>query len=183
MTKKSIPAALSAVALLLSIIVRSEVMAKEPIIKLDASTPQKIGLIVGQSVVIESANSVRRISLAAPSLADAIVLTPRQVYLTGKAPGLTNLILWEGETVLAAYDVEISPDILRLKDKLHEILPQEENIRVTSFHDTITLSGTVSNAANLSRALAVAAPFGKVSNLLEVGRSESTRLNSSHHSI
>jgi len=91
------------------------------------------------------------------------------VYLTGKAPGLTNLTLWEGDSVLGTFDVEVSPDIVRLKEKLHEILPQEENIKVSSLHDTITLSGTVSSAANLSQALAVAAPFGKVVNFIEAG--------------
>ncbi len=98
-----------------------------------------------------------------------MVLTPRQIYLTGKAPGLTNLTLWEGDTVLATFDIEVYPDIVRLKEKLHEILPQEENIKVSSSNDAITLSGTVSNAANLSQALAMAGPFGKVVNLLDVG--------------
>ncbi len=146
----------------------SEAVATGNVIELDAAAPQKINLTVGKSIVIESPSAVKRVSLAAPAFADAIVLSPRQVYLTGKAPGLTNLTLWEGDTVLAAFDVEVSPDIVRLKEKLHEMLPQEENVKVSSLNDTITLSGTVSNAANLSTALAVAGPFGKVVNLLEV---------------
>ncbi len=150
-------------------ILTSEAVAKEFVITLDAAAPKKISLMVGKSVVIESPSAVKRVSLAAPAFADAIVLSPRQVYLTGKAPGLTNLTLWEGDTVLAAFDVEVSPDIVRLKEKLHEMLPQEENIKVSSSNDAITLSGTISSAANLSRALAVAGPFGKVVNLLEVG--------------
>ncbi len=147
----------------------TESMANENVVELNVAAPQKINLMVGKSVVIESPSAVKRVSLAAPAFADAIVLSPRQVYLTGKAPGLTNLTLWEGDSVLAAFDVEVSPDIVRLKEKLHEILPQEENIKVSSLNDTITLSGRVSNAANLSTALAVAGPFGKVVNLLEVG--------------
>ncbi len=143
--------------------------AEDSVIRLNTTIPQKISLIAGKSLVIESPVAVKRVSLAAPAFADAMVLSPRQVYLTGKAPGLTNLTLWQGDTVLAAYDVEVSPDIVRLKEKLHEMLPQEENIQVFSSHDTITLSGSVSNSANLSRALAVAGPFGKVVNLLDVG--------------
>lgn len=142
--------------------------ATEPIIKTETLSPRKINLIAGKSLVIDSRRSVKRVSLASPSVADAMVLTPLQVYLTGKAPGMTNLILWEGEEVAATYDVEVQPDVARLKDKLHEILPQEENIRVSYAHDTIILSGAISNAANLPRALAVAVPFGKVSNLLDV---------------
>ncbi len=150
-------------------VLASEAMAEESVVTIDATTPQKISLAVGKSMVIDSPRAVKRVSLAAPAFADAIVLSPRQVYLTGKAPGLTNLTLWEGDTVMAAFDVEVSPDIVRLKEKLHEILPQEENIKVTSLHDTITLSGTVSSAANHSTALAVAGPFGKLVDLLDVG--------------
>ena len=150
-------------------ILASEAVAQDSVVRLNATAPQKISLVVGKSVVIESPSAVKRVSLAAPAFADALVLSPRQVYLTGRAPGLTNLTLWEGDTVLATFDVEVSPDIVRLKEKLHEILPQEENIKVTSFNDSITLAGTVSNAANHSKALAVAVPFGKLVDLLEVG--------------
>ncbi len=142
--------------------------AKEAIIQLDATTPQKINLLAGKSLVIESRRTVNRVSLAAPAIADAIVLTPRQVYLTGKTPGMTNLTLWEGDQILAAFDLEVQPDIVRLKEKLHEILPGEENIQVSFAHDTITLSGAISSTANLSRALAVAGSYGKAANLMEV---------------
>jgi pilus assembly protein CpaC len=68
--------------------------------------------------------------------------------------------------------VEVSYDILRLKQKLHNILPAEKGLRVLATHDSITLAGRVSSTASLSQALAVAqayAPDGKVHNLLEVG--------------
>ncbi len=150
-------------------ILAHEVMAKEAPIKLDTATPQMISLMVGKSLIIESPRALKRVSLAAPAFADAIVLTPRQINLTGKVPGVTNLILWEDDNTFSTFDLEVYPDIVRLKEKLHEILPQEENIKVSSSNDAIALSGTVSNAANLSRALAIAGPFGKVVNLLDVG--------------
>ncbi len=161
---------LSAVLSLLAFMIFVQVAgAKDSVIKLDTASHQKISVMSGTSVVIESPSAVKRVSLAAPAIADALVLTPRQIYMTGKAPGLTNLILWDGDSVLATCDVEVYPDIVRLKEKIHEILPKEENIRVSSANDAITLSGTVSSAANLSQALAIAAPFGKVVNLLNVG--------------
>jgi pilus assembly protein CpaC len=147
----------------------NEARAIESVIRLDTTKPQKISLMVGKSVVIESPVAIKRVSLAATAYADAIVLSTRQVYLTGKAPGLTNMTVWEGDNVLAAVDVEIFPDTVRLKERIHDLLPQENAIKVSTSHDAITLSGTVSNAASLSQVLAIAAPFGKVINLLEVG--------------
>jgi pilus assembly protein CpaC len=149
--------------------ITSEAIAKESVIKLDIAAPQRISLMVGKAVVIETPVTVKRVSLAATAFADAIVLSPRQVYVIGKTSGLTNMILWEGDNVLAAVDIEVYPDIVRLKEKLHEVLPQEQGIKVSSSNDAITLSGIVSSAANLSHVIALAAPFGKVVNLLEVG--------------
>jgi pilus assembly protein CpaC len=133
---------------------------------------QKLNLIVGKSVIIESAGHVKRVSLASPDVADAVVLTTHQIYLTGKQTGVTNLTLWENSKVSAIYDIEVLPDISRLKKNFHELFPGEE-IKVTATHDNITLSGTVSNAGNIPQILALAAPYVEkpeyVINLLEVG--------------
>ena len=148
-----------------------------PRLKLETTSPQKLHLAVGKSIIIQSPGAVRRVSLVSPEIADAMVLTPHQIYLTGKVSGLTHVTLWDvGNKVIGILDLEISPDISRLKEMLHKILPEEKDIRINSTHDQITLSGTVSSAANLSQVMALAAPFAplgekkeaKVINLLEV---------------
>ncbi len=139
----------------------------------------RISLTTGKSIIVESQNPVTRVSIAAPEIADALVLTPYQIYLTGRTPGVTNLTLWNGSgrNYSAVYDVEVLPDTVRLKEKLHETLPREDNIKVTSSPDGITLMGTVSSAAGLSQVLAIAQSYApkdkdgksRVLNLLEVG--------------
>ena len=148
-----------------------------PRLKLETTSPQKLYLAVGKSIIIQSPGSVRRVSLVSPEIADAMVLTPQQIYLTGKAPGITHVTLWDVDNkVIGILDLEISPDISRLKEMLHKILPDEKEIRVNATHDQITLSGTVSSSANLSQVLALTGPFApldekkepKIINLLEV---------------
>jgi len=143
-----------------------------PRITLETISPQRISLTVGKSVIIQSPEPVKRVSLVAPEIADAMVLTPHQIYLAGKAPGVTNLTLWVDNKVSAILDIEVSPDVSRLKEVVHKILPEEKDIRVTTAHDTITLSGTVSSTSNLSQVLALTQAYspkdGKVVNLLEV---------------
>lgn len=137
---------------------------------LEVHAPQKINLVVGKSIVIDSPISVKRVSLAAPEIADTIVLSPQQIYLVGKAVGTTNLTLWGGDDRLfTVVDLEVSLDVSGLKGKLHVILPGE-NIRVMAAHDAITLSGGVSSTAKLSQALALAEAHApkKVINMLEV---------------
>ncbi len=133
-------------------------------------TPQKISLVVGKSLVIDTPVLVKRVSLANPEIAETVVISPRQIYLTGKAPGMTNLTLWGADDrVSTIFDVTVAPDLSQLKEKLQEILPGE-NIRVNTAHDSITLSGDVSSTANLSQALAVTETFApkKVVNLTQV---------------
>jgi len=146
-------------------------------LKLETTSPQKLHLAVGKSIIIQSPGTVRRVSLVSPEIADAMVLTPQQIYVTGKASGLTHVTLWDvGDKVIGILELEISPDISRLKEMLHKILPEEKDVRIHSTHDQITLSGTVSSAANLSQVLALAGPFApldekkepKIINLLEV---------------
>lgn len=138
-------------------------------IVLETQASQKVSLTMGKSLLINSLKPVKRVSLAAPEIADPVVISPRQVYLTGKAVGITNLTLWgEDERVFSIVDVEVVPDLSRLQEKLWEILPGE-NIRVTATHEGITLFGEVSSPTNVPIALAVAGAFApKVLNLLQV---------------
>ena len=141
-----------------------------PLRAVEMQTPQNVELVKGKSLLIETPVALKRVSLADPEIADALVISPRQLYLTGKAVGTTNLTLWaENERVFALYDLVVSPDLSRLKEKFHEILPGED-IRVTATHDAITLFGSISSTAKLSQALEVARAFApeKVVNLLQV---------------
>jgi len=146
-------------------------------ITLDSTVPQRISLTVGKSIIVGSPEPVKRVSLAAPAIADAIVLTPRQIYVTGKASGITNLTLWGGDNqVSAILDLEVSPDVSRLKEMLYKVLPDEKDIHVIVANDHITLSGSVASTANLSQVLVLAEPYAppgddkkpKIINLLSV---------------
>jgi pilus assembly protein CpaC len=133
--------------------------------------PKKLEVVVGKSIILKTDQAVKRVSVAAPEIADFILLSSREIHITGKAVGVTNLSLWQNKKLFAVYDLEVAYDISRLKQKLHNILPDEKDLRVIPTHDSITLAGTVSSAANLSQVLALAeayAPDGKVRNLLQV---------------
>ncbi len=141
-------------------------------IKLETTSPQKLNLTMGKSLIIATPDPVRRVSLAAPEIADAMVITPQQVYITGKAPGTTTLTFWEADDkVSAVVHLEVSPDIARFKEALNRILPEEKGVQATATHESITLSGNVSSTTSLSQVLALAESYfpKKVVNLLSVG--------------
>ena len=140
---------------------------------------QRISLVVGRSAVLASPVPVSRVALASPEVADIRLLSPRQIYLGGKAPGATNLTLWnKSGKVSQIYDITVQPDVSRLKAALHQTLPEEQNIRVIPSGPAVTLSGTVSSLIVVAKALALAETVspGKVVNMLQVGGAQQVLL-------
>lgn len=132
---------------------------------------QSMQVVVGTSLVYESPVPFTRASLANPEIADASVISPRQLYVTGKTVGITNLMVWGKDgRVAAAYHVEVAPDLTRLKEQLHHLFSDETQIQVTATHDHVTLSGTIGSAVRLHRVLTLAEAYApkKVVNLLQV---------------
>jgi pilus assembly protein CpaC len=132
---------------------------------------QALDLVLGKSTVVDVPVPIKRASLANPAIADAIVLSPKQIYVTGKGFGSTNLTLWgKDDQILAIFDVEVVLDVARLTQKFSRLLPEETNLRLICSNDHLTLSGTVSSPAKLSQALAVAEAYApkKVINLLKI---------------
>lgn len=135
-----------------------------------ANEPQKLQIVHGKSVVIDTPVSIKRASLADPEIADTVVLSTRQLYVTGKNIGSTSLTLWDNTQVFSVFDVAVVPDLTRLQEQLRQLLPKETDIQVLASHDHIALKGTASNELSRSEALALAEAYakGKVINMLQV---------------
>ena len=137
---------------------------------MDAEAPGVIRIVAGKSTILNTTEPVNRVSLSTEEAASIIMLSPRQIYITGKEMGTTTLTLWSGGEVLNVYDLVVTPDVTRLKRMIHEIFPSETGVKVLSSGQSITLSGAVNNTGNLTSILALAeaeAPE-KVVNLLRV---------------
>ena len=63
-------------------------------------------LTVGKSIRIESSENITRVSVGAKEVADFVLLSPREVYVTGIAPGLTNLM----QEIFAFEQRGVTPD-------------------------------------------------------------------------
>ncbi len=136
------------------------------------NAPQTLRVTVGESKIVETGTPFKRASVANPEIAGQIVLSPKQVYLAAKNVGTTTLTLWGKDGKVAnVFNVQISPDITRLKEQIHMLLPNEDNVKVMSSHDHITLAGSVSEMAALNKVLRLAEPYApeKVVNMIQVG--------------
>jgi pilus assembly protein CpaC len=129
-----------------------------------------INLTSGRAQLMDVPFPVRRVSVGNPNTADVIILSPRQLYILGKATGVTNLLIQGEDQRQTILDILVEPDVTQLKEKLHQLLPGE-SVEVYPGKDGILLKGEVSNASVLASVLSIAEPFapGKVVNLLQVG--------------
>ncbi len=132
------------------------------------SGAERLHLLVGRSLVISSPARLRRVSVADPNIADAIIVSPTQVLINAKAPGGVSLVLWDEADVSQTFDLRVDIDLLGLAQKLRDVFPQEP-VKLEAAKDVVMISGQVSSkevAERIFQLVSAAAP--KAINLLQV---------------
>lgn len=142
------------------------------------ATSRDLRVSMNRAVVVESDTPFAELSIANPSIADISTLSDRTIYVLGKAPGRTTLtLLGIDGRLIANVEVQVAPDISEFKERLQQILPGER-IEVRTANDGIVLSGVVSSAARMDRAMDLAERYApeRVSNLMSVGGTQQVML-------
>ncbi|MEL7092623.1 MAG: type II and III secretion system protein family protein [Pseudomonadota bacterium] len=151
--------------------VAPQVLEAETLRVVRDATSRSLDVPMNRAVVVESDTPFAELSIANPAIADISSLSDRTIYVLGKAPGLTTLTLLDGNgRLITNVNVRVAADISEFKERLRQILPGEK-ISVRTANDGIVLSGLVSSASKLQRALDLAERYaeGRVSNLMSVG--------------
>ncbi|MFX0543216.1 type II and III secretion system protein family protein [Roseovarius sp. S4756] len=141
-------------------------------------TGRDLSVSMNRAVVVESDVPFAELSIANPAIADFSTLSDRTIYVLGKSPGRTTLtLLDENGRLIANVDVSVSADISEFKERLRQILPNEQ-IEVRTANDGIVMSGTVSSTPRLQRALDLAERYApeRVSNLMSVSGKQQVML-------
>jgi Flp pilus assembly secretin CpaC len=129
-----------------------------------------VELATDTAIALASGVPFSELSIANPEIADISTISNDSLYLLGKRPGRTTLMLMgEDGEVMSIIDVHVTPDISELRARLAEILAGEE-IDAFTANDGIVLTGHVSSQAEIDRALALAGHYapGRISNLMTV---------------
>jgi pilus assembly protein CpaC len=128
---------------------------------------ERLHMLVGRSLVISSPTRVKRVSIADPNIADAVVVSPFQVLLNGKNPGGVSLVLWDESDQSQTFEIFVDLDILGLSQKIREVFPNE-SIRVEASKDLVMVSGHASSKAVQDQILAIVSGVTpKVVNLMD----------------
>jgi pilus assembly protein CpaC len=136
-----------------------------------------VNVLVGQSRVINFDRPVGRFSVSNPEIAEAVLVTPDQVLVNGKAFGQVNFIAWEqtGGQFLV-FDVFVRANLSLIDSQIRALFPKDD-IRLSQANGSVVISGSVANAATSSQVQSVieAANF-KVVNMLTSPVSDATQI-------
>src|SRR5919205_3968718 len=78
-----------------------------------AQTPapaSEISLVEGRGELLRFQNDITRVVISEPKVADAVVVSPREVMVNAKGPGRTTLVIWETGAEPARYEIAVSKD-------------------------------------------------------------------------
>lgn len=131
------------------------------------SAPLRV--MVGKSLLINTTERLKRISITDPAIAFAQVITPTQILVHGRAPGEVSLLIWDELERSRSFDLRVDVDVSACTDEEHRVFPDEQ-ITVTPSRAAIVLSGHVSTEDVAKRAGELASAYSpKVVNVLTFG--------------
>lgn len=133
--------------------------------------PREMALIVGRGELLQFGADVVRVAVSEPKIADAVVVSPREIMVNGKGVGKATVVVWETGSAPVRFQVDVAEDRSGFEGVKREISTSlgDEGIRVTGNAETVVLTGTVRDVQSSKRAEALASTHAhKVVNLLEV---------------
>jgi len=124
-----------------------------------ATTSQSLKVGLNKSLVIDLPRDARDILVSNPVIADAVIRTPRRIYVTGVAVGQSNVVVFDraGEQIVSL-DLQVERDASMLSGMIARLIP-DSNVNVEIVSDNIVLTGTVKNAADSKKAQDIANVF------------------------
>ena len=145
-----------------------------------AAPQQHITLGLDKAALVQLDADARDVLVSNPSIVDAVVRTPRRIFLLAQKTGQTNAFFFDaaGHQILTI-DIRVERDVTDLARMIHTDMPTA-NIRVAALNDNVVLTGMVQNTGDSQKAQDLAARFvgdpNKVANLLKIDTSQQVML-------
>lgn len=132
-----------------------------------ASAPLRV--MVGKSLLINTTERLKRVSVTDPTVAEVTVVTPTQILVHGRAAGEVSLLIWDQLERSRSFDLRVDVDVSAAAEEERRVFPDEQ-ISVSPSRSAIVLSGHVSTKDVADRAGLIAQAYSaKVVNVLTSG--------------
>src|SRR5579862_2913360 len=135
----------------------------------EATGAAPLRVMVGKSLLINTSERLKRVSVTDPAIADIEVVTPTQILVHGRSAGEVSLLIWDELERSRSFDLRVDVDVTAAAEEEKSVFPDEQII-VTPSRSAIVLSGHVSDESVAKRAEAIATAYSKnVVNVLTFG--------------
>jgi pilus assembly protein CpaC len=123
------------------------------------ATAQNISIPRGKSAIIELPVDVRDVLVTDPKVADAVLRSPRRIYVLGVATGQTDAVFFDaaGRRILAL-NIRVDVDFSAVEQSINRLLPGAR-VHIEGANNSIILSGLVHNATDADKAVQIAQQF------------------------
>lgn len=120
---------------------------------------QNLNLPRGQSAIVELPVDARDVLVSNPGVADAVLRTPRRIYVLGVAPGTTDAVFFDasGRQILSL-NIRVDQSTRALEDTIRRIAPTS-HVVVEAVNDGLVLTGSVASASESTAIEKVAQRF------------------------
>ncbi|MBB6134254.1 pilus assembly protein CpaC [Massilia aurea] len=125
----------------------------------EAARPATMALQMGKSTMLRLPEAVTRRSVGNPAVVQAMLVAPDTLYIAAVDVGTTNMIVQGRSGACSVIDITVAMDPASLQAMLVLAMPHEKDIRVMAANDTLVLTGTVSDAAAVNRAVELAGAY------------------------
>lgn len=135
-------------------------LAGSSTIRVDLAAPggaaQNLSLPQGKSAIIDLPVDVRDVLVSNPAVADAVLRSPRKIFVVGQKAGTTDAVFFDaaGRRVLSL-NIRVDQDVAAIAQTINRILPQAR-VRVDAMNDSVILSGQVANLGDADKAFQIA---------------------------
>src|SRR5471032_2233579 len=145
-----------------------------------ASVHQRLTLSLDKAAVVQLDADARDVLVSNPDMVDAVVRTPRRIFLLATKVGQTNAFFFDaaGKQILSL-DIRVEKDVVDLGALMKMSMPNSA-IQVQAMNDNVVLTGSVASALESTRAADLAARFAgdpkKVVNMLNIAGGQQVML-------
>jgi len=141
---------------------------------------QNISIPKGKSAIVELPVDVRDLLVTDPKVADAVLRSPRRIYVMGVAPGQTDAVFFDGGgRRILSLNIRVDTDFSAVAQTVNRIIPGSQ-VHVEGVNNSLVLSGQVANLADADKAVQIAQQFTAkpdgVVNLLSIAGKEQVML-------
>jgi pilus assembly protein CpaC len=146
----------------------------------DGTAHQRLTMALDKAAIVQLDTDARDVLVSNPGVVDAVVRSPRRIFLIANKTGQTNAFFFDGAGhQILSIDIRVERDVTDLGGMLRDNFP-DSTIKVSAMNDNVVLTGTIGSAMDSTRAQDLAARFAggadKVVNMLKIDAGEQVML-------